>query len=125
MELLNSNMNPHFTILYGSATCEKDIWTKSNKDIVVSESGAYVLNFPFVRNQGGVDTTFMTQIAISSENTLSQNVNPNISCVAMNWSVVSMTYTCELQAGKTYHIFLRHLASQTHIIDYHCHYAKL
>lgn len=123
--MLNSNMNPHFTIFYGSATCEKDIWTKSNKDIVVSESGAYVLNFPFVRNQGGVDTTFMTQIAISSENTLSQNVDPNISCVAMNWSIVSMTYTCELQAGKTYHIFLRHGASQTHIIDYHCHYAKL
>lgn len=118
-------MNPHFTILYGIATCEKDIWTKSNKDIVVSESGAYVLNFPFVRNQGGVDTTFMTQIRLSTEDSLSSNMEPDVSSVARNWSVVSMTYTCELQAGKTYHIFLRHEASQTHIIDYHCHYAKL
>ena len=118
-------MNPHFTILYGDATCEKDIWTKSNKDIVVSEFGAYVLNFPFVRNQGGVDTTFITQIRLSTEDSLPSNMEPNVSCVATNWSVVSMTYTCELQARKTYHIFLRHSASQTHIIDYRCHYAKL
>ena len=118
-------MNPHFTTLYGYATCEKDIWTKSNKDIIVSKSGAYVLNFPFVRNQGGVDTVFTTQIRLSTEDSLSSNMEPDVSCIAMNWSVVSMTYSCELQAGKTYHIFIRHGASQTHVIDYRCYYAKL
>lgn len=91
----------------------------------MSESGIYIIAFPFVRDQGGVDTAYLTQIKIATSDTLSSNQEPDMSCVATNWSITSMTYLCELQAGKTYHIWLRHTASQTHTIDFHCYYAKL
>ena len=130
LSTLNSNIvgvkKHYFTAVFGSANnVVKNVWTKSNKDITVSESGIYIVNFPFFRDQGGVDTAYVTQIKISTENSLPSSYEPDISCVATNWSITSMTYLCELQFGKTYHIWLRHTASQTHTIDYHCYYAKM
>ena len=128
--MLNSNIvgvkKHYFTTVFGSAAnVAKNVWVKSNKDITVPESGIYIVNFPFLRDQGGVDTAYLTQIRLDTSDSLSSNNEPAICCVATNWSITSMTYLCELQAGKTYHIWLRHTASQTHTIDYHCYYAKL
>ena len=130
LSTLNSNIvgvkKHYFTPVFGSAAnVAKNVWTKSNKDITVSESGIYIVNFPFVRDQGGTDTAYLTQIKIDTSDSLSSNNEPDSSCVATNWSITSMTYLCELQTGKTYHIWLRHTASQTHAIDYHCFYAKI
>lgn len=130
LSTLNSNIvgvkKHYFTSVFGSvANVAKNVWVKSNKDITVSESGIYIVNFPFLRDQGGVDTAYLTQIKIDTSDSLSSNQEPDIGCVATNWGITSMTYLCELQAGKTYHIWLRHTASQTHTIDYHCYYAKM
>ena len=130
LSTLNSNIEGvkkhYFTSVFGSAAnVVKNVWAKSNKDITVSESGIYIVNFPFLRDQGGVDTAYLTQIKIDTSDSLSSNNEPDTSCVSTNWGITSMTYLCELQAGKTYHIWLRHTASQTHTIDYHCYYAKL
>lgn len=127
---LNSNIGNikkhYFTPVFGSAeNVAKNVWVKSNKDITVPESGIYIVNFPFLRDQGGTDTVYLTQIKIDTSDSLSLNQEPDIGCVATNWGITSMTYLCELQAGKTYHIWLRHTASQTHTIDYHCYYAKI
>ena len=128
--MLNSNIGNikkhYFTSVFGSvANVAKNVWAKSNKDITVSESGIYIVNFPFLRDQGGVDTAYLTQIKIDTSDSLPSNQEPDMGCVATNWSITSMTYLCELQAGKTYHIWLRHTASKTHTIDYHCYYAKM
>lgn len=126
---LNSNIGNvkkhYFTSVFGSANVVKNVWTKSNKNITVSESGIYIVNFPFVRDQGGEDAAYLAQIKIDTSDSLSSNNEPDMSCASTNWGITSMTYLCELQAGKTYHIWLRHTASQTHTIDYRCFYAKI
>lgn len=128
--MLNSNIvnaqKPYFTTTeITTQNVPTKAWINSRGQISVFESGVYILCFSFVRNQGGNDTKFMMQLRIDENISSLTDTDPHLSCLSTDWGINSMTYLCNLQAGKTYYIWVRHTASQTHTIDYRCRYAKV
>jgi hypothetical protein len=102
-----------------------ETWVKTSCDIVVDTTGDYMVNFPFLRNQGGNDISFNNYIVITDEDTLPNDYEAQMGSVTRNWGISSCSRCFRFNANTPYHIFVKHTASVAHTIDFYGYIFKL
>lgn len=98
-----------------SSAVPASTWTKLSGSYTL-EAGVYLLVVPFFRDQGGDDSTFFVELAISTASTYDEDAQ--LSGCSGNWKSPSLgAKLYSIATAGTYNVFVKHYASTAHMID--------
>ena len=106
-----------------SSAVPASTWTKLSGSYTL-EAGVYLLVVPFFRDQGGDDSTFFVEFAISTASTYGDDAQ--LSGCSGNWKSPSLgAKLYSIATAGTYNVFVKHYASTAHMIDIRCNFIRL
>lgn len=106
-----------------SSAVPASTWTKLSGSYTL-EAGVYLLVVPFFRDQGGDDSTFFVELAISTASTYAEDAQ--LSGCSGNWKSPSLgAKLYSIATAGTYNVFVKHYASTAHIIDIRGNFIRL
>ena len=106
-----------------SSAVPASTWTKLSGSYTL-EAGVYLLVVPFIRDQGGDDSTFFVELAISTASTYGGDAQ--LSGCSGNWKSPSLgAKLYSIATAGTYNVFVKHYASTAHTIDIRGNFIRL